>query len=263
MDKNEAIISTIRLSDGSSIKTEYHSALFSTSSLAKEYATKGYPDKYVIIAEKQYDSSILRSKLSQGEAEEGIFVSVLLRPTLFPSQLGVLSPLSATALLSALEEHTENELGIAWLSDIYCNGHRIGGVTREGKLDSFTGFEYMIVSFAVKFSKEHFPPRLTDLIRKVFESGNESVGMIIAKTIVNKFFEVYRDVKSPDKYVSLYRRKFILNGKKIKYLKDGKKRSCRVIDIDSQDFSLLCSDSSGAEVHISSPSQVVIPERIK
>ena len=263
MEYSEAKISALRLSDGSSIKLEYHSELSSTISLAKEYAAKGYPDKYAIISERQYESTILRSKLSSDEYEEGIFISVILRPSLFPSQLGAMSPLSATALLMALQEHTEKQLGIAWLSDIYCEGERIGGVAREGKLDNFSGFEYMIVSFAVKADKRFFPPRLTDFIRKVFEAENETVGMIIAKSILTKFFDVYRDVKSPDKYISLYRRKFILNGKRIKYLKEGKKRACRVIGIDSQNFTLLCSSPSGAQIPISSPSQVIIPDKLK
>ena len=40
--------SSLRLSDGTSVKFEYHDSLSSTSFLAKEYAEKGYPDKYVI-----------------------------------------------------------------------------------------------------------------------------------------------------------------------------------------------------------------------
>ena len=251
------------LGDGSTAKIEYHKSLSSTTALAKEYASRGYPDRYVIISEKQFVSNILRSKLTENEGEEGIFISILLRPALFPSQLSSLAPLSATALLTALESHTEKELGISWLSDIYCEGERIGGVGIEGKLDSFSAFEYLIVSFAVKSDKENFPPRITDMIRQVFEGENESVGMIVAKSIINRFFHVYREIKSPDKHISLYRRRFILNGKKIQYISEGKKKRCRVIGLEPNGFGLLCETSSGKGMTLSSPSLAFIPKTIK
>ena len=256
-------ISTMRIPDGRAIKLEYHKSLPSASLLAKEYAAKGYPDRYVIITEEQFTTGILRSKLAPGESEKGIFVSVILRPTLFPSQMGALSPLSATALLTALEKHTDNKLGIGWLSDVYCNGHRIGGVNVEGKLDSFSSFEYLIVTFAVRADEENFPPRLSDMLRQVFEENNETVGIIIAKTIVTKFFEVYRDLKNPDKHAKVYKDRFILGDKKIKYLSEGKKRRCRVIEASTSTFSLICETSSGERITLNSPSLVIIPETIK
>jgi hypothetical protein len=41
------------------------------------------------------------------------------------------------------------EIGIGWISDIFCDGVKIGGATIEGKLESRTSYEYLILSFAV------------------------------------------------------------------------------------------------------------------
>ena len=101
------------------------------------------------------------------------------------------------------------------------------------------------------------------MIRQVFEGGNKTVGMLIAKTLIGRFFEVYRDIKSPSKHASLYRRKFILSGKKIRYYSDGKKKRCRVLGVDSETFSLVCETPSGKTFKISSPSAVIIPDKIK
>ncbi len=257
------IISSMRLSDGSYIKLEYHDSLKSTALLAKEYAKSGYPDKYVVLTDKQSSSAITKTKLSDGEYEEGVFFSIILRPSFFPSQVGQLGPLCATALLTALEGYTKFPLGISWVSDVYCNGKRIGGSTIEGKLDNYSTFEYMIVSFAVKSDAELFPPKLNDIIQKVFESDNQSVGMILAKAIINRFFAVYQDIKNPEKHISLYKRKFALSGNRIKYLSGDKKYSCKVVDINLQNFSLICERSSGHRFEITSPSSVVIPKKIK
>ncbi len=257
------IISSMRLSDGSYIKLEYHASLKSTALLAREYAAAGYPDKYVIFTDRQFSSGITKTKLAEGGYEDGVFLSVILRPSFFPSQVGTLGPLCATALLSALEHHTNRTAGIGWVSDIYIDGEKIGGCLIEGKLDNFSTFEYMIVSFAVRLDKNKFSPKLDDMIRKVFESDNQSVGMILAKSIITRFFAVYQDIKTPDKHIALYKRKFILNGKKIKYLVGEKKYSCKVVGVNTPKFSLLCEKSNGEKFEITSPSSVIIPKKIK
>ena len=143
---------SFRDSDGNIIKFEYRDSLHSTTELAREYARSGYPDRYVIYTELQGTSSITRTKLPEGEMEKGIFISCILRPSIFPSQAGILGPLAAVALATALEEHTEKKIGIGWVSDVYCDGVRIGGAAIEGKLDNHAAYEYLIVSFAVRIA---------------------------------------------------------------------------------------------------------------
>lgn len=250
----------IRLSDNSLLKFEQHDSLESTADLAKSYANSAYPNKYVVFTQNQTGGSAYKGIIS--EKQSGIFMSCILRPSFFPSQAGLLAPLAAVALLTALEEHTESKLGIGWLSDIYCNGKKIGGVNIEGKLDSFSSYEYLIVTFAVAIDEKDFPPRLNDMIRKVFESDNDSIHEIIAKTILHKFFSVYSSLKNPAKYMDTYLRKFALTDKRIKYIKDGKKRTCRVVSVDKDICAMTVDIGKGELIKITSPSGVVIPSKI-
>ena len=263
MQKSKYPIISCRMSDGSSVKIEHRPYLDSTTSLARDYAQAGYPDRYVIFTEMQSTSPIVGTKLSEAEFERGVFVSCILRPAFFPSQAGLIGPLSAVALLTALEEHTTKALGIGWVCDIFCEGDKIGGCAIEGKLDSYSSYEYMIVSFAVRTDDTNFPPRLTDMIRKVFEIENESIGMLIAKNILNKFFTVYGSLKNPGKYMDTYKRRFILVGKKIKYIQADKKKSCRVVDVDKDTCTLTVETAGGEKKRITSPSGVIIPRKIK
>jgi BirA family biotin operon repressor/biotin-[acetyl-CoA-carboxylase] ligase len=251
----------MRASDGSVVKLECHNALPSTAQLAREYAKRGYPDRYVVFAEG-------RKKLDQegrfrGEIERGVFMSCILRPSIFPSQAALISSISAVAMTTALLEHTTATLGIGWVSKIYCNGKIIGECTIEGKLDNFTSYEYIIVTFSAVLSKEDFPPRITDLIRKVFESENTSVPIIIAKNILNKFFPLYSNVKNHTKYMDIYRKMFVLRGEKIKYLNNGKKQTCKVLGIDQDTCALMVEDSKRDVIYISTPNKVTIPKRIQ
>ena len=223
-------VTTMLASDGSVVKLECHNALPSTAQIAREYAKRGYPDRYVVFAEG-------RKKLDQegrfrGEIERGVYLSCILRPSIFPSQAGLISSMSAAAMATALLEHTTSKIGIGWVSKIYCNGKIIGETVIEGKLDSFTSYEYIIVTFSAALTKDDFPPRITDLIRKVFESDNNSVPLIIAKTILNKFFPFYVNMKNHTKFMDVYNEHFALRGKKVRYQKDGKHETCKVLGID-------------------------------
>jgi len=255
-------ILTFKASDGSSVKMEYIDSLHSTLELAREYAKAGYPDKYVVFTERQMSSSITSSKHNSEEFEDGIFLSCILRPSFFSSQAGLLGPLSAVALCTALEQHTTKKPGIGWVSDIYCNGKRIGGSAIEGKLTDYTSYEYLIVTFAVRIDKENFPQRLSDMVKKVFESDDLSVGAIIAKSILNKFFTVYASFRTPEKFMDIYKQKFMQYGRKIKYIEDGKKKGCRILDVEKDSCALLVETATGIK-EIISPRGVVIPDRFK
>jgi len=253
-------VTTMRASDGSVVKLECHDALQSTARLAREYAKLGYPDRYVVFAEgkKKLDAD----SRYRGDIERGVYISCILRPSIFPSQAALISSLSAVAMTTALEEHTTKSIGIGWVSKIYCDGKIIGDVTIEGKLDNFTSYEYIIVNFSVALSNENFPPRLTDLIRKVFESENSSIYVIIAKNILNKFFPLYSNMKNHTKFMDIYRQKFLLRGQKVRYIKDGKRQSCKVLGIDQNNCSLMVEDPHKKVVYISTPNKVIIPRKI-
>ena len=254
----------MRTQEGKILHLECHGAIASTHELARYYAGKGYTDGYVVFSEKQTRFSSLGAPLSEGKGERGVYLSCILRPSIFPSQAGLLGAMSSVALIGALEEHTTKRLGIGWVSDIFCEGRKIGKTTVEGKLDSFGTFEYVIISFAAALSEQDFPPRLSDLIKKVFESENTSIPLIIAKNILSKFFNLYpRRIKSSEKFMDVYKKKFILSDVHTKYFEDGKKRSCKILGVDSNDGKLIIEAKNGSIKHISGTRNIIIPDKIK
>lgn len=255
-------IISFRASDGNTVRLEYKEMLPSAAALAKEYAKAGYPDRYAVFTEKQTEISATGEILSGNETESGLFLSCILRPSIFPSQAGCIGLLSAVAFAAALEEHTMKNIGIGWISDIYCDGVRVGTTSVEGKLDDFTSYEYLIVSFSVKLDSKKFTPRLTDMVRRVFEEGNQSIPMIMAKTVLNRFFAIYRDLKSPDKHLTNYAYRFILKDKKIKYIDGGKKKSAKVLDFNKDNLTMVIETKDGRKINVSSRSSVIIPNKI-
>jgi len=254
---------TVREADGGIINMEIHDSLESTAKLAREYAGRGYPDRYIVFAEKLIPESPQGSYRREPAPVRGVFFSCILRPSLFPSQASLLGALSATAFVQALDEHTTRHLGLGWVSDVYCQGVKIGDVTIEGKLDSFTTYEYIIVTFSAKLDEESFPPRLGDMVRKVFESENTSISMIIARNVIAKFFKLYSTMKSSVRFMDVYTKLFILRGRRIKYIEDGRRKSCKVLGIDTKTGALILESRERGVFNVISPTSVIIPKRIR
>ena len=254
---SENVIS-VRAQDGSIIKFECHDALRSTATLAREYAMRGYPDRYVVFAER-----LIRDDSDKGGSDRGLFMSCIFRPSMFPSQASLISSLAAVATVTALEEHTTESIGIGWVSRIFCNGNLIGQASIDGKLDNFTSYEYIIVNIAVTLDEKSFPPRLTDIIKKVFEKDNLSVEMLIAKNVLNKFLPYYNNIKSNSSFMNIYKEKFILCGKKAKYIVGDKKTTCRILGVDLMNCSLKIENEKKEIEMVQTPASIIIPKKIK
>lgn len=249
-------------SDGRIVRLESHTRLSSTAELAKEYANQGYPDRYAVFTERRINDIKVGMRASDVRDEYGVFMSLILRPGMFPSQVGLLTPLTALALASALEGYTDKDLGIGWLSSIYCNGRKIGGTSVEGRLDRFSSYEYIIISFQARLDAKSFPPRLSDMIKGVFGKNNLSIPQIIATNLLNIFFTLFNDLKNAPKHIDSYREKFALTGVRIKRTDGDRKKRCRILGVDDE-CRLLVEDNDRSVHSILNPKDVIIPSKIK
>ena len=66
------------------------------------------------------------------------------------------------------------------------------------------------------------------------ESENTSLSLIVAKKILAKFFELYpRRIKTPERFMEIYKRKFALAGLRTKYTDGTKKKKCKILGINA------------------------------
>ena len=87
--------------------------------------------------------------------------------------------------------------------------------------------------------------------------------MIMAKDLLKRFFSLYVNLKNSAKFMDVYSNKFILRGHKVKYTGGQRKRSLRVLNVDIKNGALILDGPGGKPLHVSSPSNVQIPKRIK
>lgn len=262
-NENAVKIVRVRSIDGGVSQIECHDSLPSTSALAKKYANAGYPDRYMVFSRAQTEVNAFGEQLGDSQVAKGLFLSIILRPSMFPSQAGLMRALSGVAMISALEEYTDKRLSLGWVSDIFCEKKKIGGVTLEGKLDSFSSYEYIIVSFHLKFSQRNFPPKLRDMVQRVFESDNSSTELIIAKSIISKFLPLYFNLKNSTKFMEKYRLKLGMKGQRAKLVESEGKKWCKIINVNTSTGALIVNVKNVGLFEVSTPTSIILPKKTR
>ncbi len=101
------------------IYIEIYPVLPSTNLTLKEKAGTGAPEGTVIIAEEQTMGRGRFGRQFFSPAGTGIYMSVLLRPQLEPSDSTLITTAAAVAVAEAIEEVTGETTGIKWINDIW------------------------------------------------------------------------------------------------------------------------------------------------
>jgi len=112
-------------------KIVFYETVDSTMDAAFQMALKGCPEGTVICAEGQTKG---RGRLGRGWTSpkgKGIYVSVVLRPALPPSEVAQLTLLSAVAVAQAVKENTGVVTAIKWPNDLLVNHRKVAGILTE------------------------------------------------------------------------------------------------------------------------------------
>ncbi len=114
-------------------------SVVSTQSVAFELAEQGAPDRTVVIAEHQTGGRGRRGARWEDEPGTSLLVSVVLRPSLEPARLPMLSYVAAVAVAEALAEVAPVVPRLKWPNDVLIGGRKIAGILLETRLRGMTG----------------------------------------------------------------------------------------------------------------------------
>jgi len=92
--------------------------------------------------------------------EGGLYLSVILRPTLPPDHLPLYTPLAAVAVCRTLSAQTGVECRIKWVNDLLLNGKKLCGILCEG----VSGAVICGIGVNLRAQEGGFPKELRDLI---------------------------------------------------------------------------------------------------
>lgn len=109
---------------------ECHRSLPSTNERARTLAAKGFPEGLTVIAREQTAG---RGRLGRDWTAPpgGLWMSVLLRPSLAPAEIAGITLTAAVAVAEAIDLAAGVAVGIKWPNDLLVGGRKVCGILTE------------------------------------------------------------------------------------------------------------------------------------
>jgi BirA family biotin operon repressor/biotin-[acetyl-CoA-carboxylase] ligase len=112
-------------------KVFYHESLNSTMDEAFKLGMEGAPEGAVVCAEAQTKGRGRLGRSWSSPKHKGIYLSIILRPKLAPSELAKLTLLSAVAVAQAVNKIAGIDVRIKWPNDVLIKNKKLAGILTE------------------------------------------------------------------------------------------------------------------------------------
>ena len=214
---------------------EIHPELDSTNNRAKHLAALGAPHGTLVVADSQTAGRGRFSRQFYSPPHSGIYMSLILRPSLPAERAVMITSMAAVATARAIESVANVEVGIKWVNDLYVNRRKCCGILCEASMDFESGrLEYVVVGIGVNVARMQFPDELKDVATSVKNECDIpfSRNRLIAE-IANQVAALYPDLSSGE-FMAESRRRSVVIGREITVLGGAEPYAATAADIDDQ-----------------------------
>ena len=218
------------------LKIDIREELDSTNTQLKLLAQKDEKEGYVLIANRQTTGRGRRGHTFFSPSS-GLYMSILLRPTISASDSLLITTAAAVAVSRAIEKVSDKKCEIKWVNDIYSEKRKLCGILTEASIDFEGGtLDYAVLGIGVNLSDPQgdFPKEIENIAGSLFgkrEFTNKEKSRLTAE-ILNEFFSLYENL-SEKAYMKEYRERSFLIGKEVDIIISDKKiDEAVVLDID-------------------------------
>ncbi|OKY53006.1 biotin--[acetyl-CoA-carboxylase] ligase [Megasphaera cerevisiae] len=129
-------------------KIVYYEKVDSTNTAAKKIADKGAEEGTIVVAEEQTGGRGRLSRSFLSPFAQGIWFSIILRPTFPPMEVSKMTLVAAVALTKALRKMGLIHCGIKWPNDILVHDRKIVGILTELNA-SVEKINYMVMGIGI------------------------------------------------------------------------------------------------------------------
>ncbi|MCI8632416.1 MAG: biotin--[acetyl-CoA-carboxylase] ligase [Lachnospiraceae bacterium] len=195
----------------------------STNTVLKEEAAAGAAEGKVLFARRQTAGKGRRGRGFYSPQETGIYMSLLLRPSLKPKDCLLITTAAAVAVAEAIEKVTMQRAEIKWVNDVYCHGKKVVGILTEGGMaPEGDRLSYAVLGIGINVWQPEggFPSELASVAGSVMqeEKNGRQIRDRLAAAVLNEFMLIYPQL-AEKKFMDLYRQRSFLIGKTVKLLR--------------------------------------------
>ena len=133
---------------------EYYEELPSTNQRARELAATSPPEGLLVLAEKQTAGRGRLGRSWFSPAGAGIWMTLLLKPPVFPpGELPKVTLLAAAAVARAISAEAELTPLVKWPNDLYLDNRKIAGVLAETAGKAGSPWEYLLLGIGINVNQ--------------------------------------------------------------------------------------------------------------
>ena len=232
----------------SALDLQVYRSITSTNTVLKTMAEEGAGEGLCLVAGEQTVGKGRRGRSFYSPPNSGLYLSILLRPTLQAADATSITACAAVAVAQAIESLAQVKAEIKWVNDIYVDGRKVCGILTEASLDCESGqVNYMIVGIGIntRVPDSDFPEELKNIAGSAF--GDRPIPQLrcrLAAGVLDRLTAYYANL-TDKAWFDEYRRRSMVLGKEINILAPGREAEPAVaLDLDT-DFSLIVRTESG------------------
>lgn len=255
---SEDRLNAYEIADGLNTSVAGHEVLYletvdSTNNYARELADGGCVNGLTVIAGQQTAGKGRLGRSWASPGDRGIYLSIVLRPSLAPSETQIFTLAAAVALVNALREATGLKAGIKWPNDVVIDGRKLCGILTEMNSEA-DRVNYIILGIGINYSHkaEDFPEGLRNRAVSLKMAIAEGVSapftkLSIVRSILRELDSVIQIVLSCDnaKILDMWRKYSVTLGRKVGFrLKDTEYTGTAVDITPDGKLSVDCSDGA-------------------
>lgn len=170
----------------------YYETCSTTQTIAHDDAQNGAPDGTLIIAEEQIAGKGRLARPWSSVARKGIWMSLIIRPSLMPQQAPQMTLVAAVAIVRAIEEVVKIEATIKWPNDIMIKGKKITGILTELQSDPDRVKAIIIgIGMNINHDKDDFPEEIQPIATSLKLESGETIDRSRLISEILGFLELY------------------------------------------------------------------------
>ncbi|PKM95140.1 MAG: biotin--[acetyl-CoA-carboxylase] ligase [Firmicutes bacterium HGW-Firmicutes-1] len=226
----------------------------STNKEAKRRAMEERIHTALLLSEEQTIGIGRRGRQWVSNKGEGIYMSLLLRPSIKPINASMLTLVAGLAVKIAIKEITGLDSKIKWPNDLVIGNKKICGILTE--MSSEIDFvNYVVIGIGINVNNQQFEEGIQEVATSLSLEGGESYprkGLIVQ--IIKEFEKLYEQFLREESLgfmADRYNMECVNIGKKVKVEVNGKDFIGKAIRVNYDGALLICGED-GKEVTVNS-----------
>ena len=228
-------------------KILYFDSLGSTMDMALQLGMNGASEGTVILAETQSKGRGRLGRTWFSPKRKGLYLSLILRPDILPTQASILTLLSAVSICEALKQTAGLDPQIKWPNDVLINNKKLGGILTQIIAET-DKINFVIIGIGINVNNDR--KTLISGTTSLREQKKEYVNRIsLLQEILRKLEANYLNLikRGSNSIVDKWRRHNITLGKRVKVYCQNRHIEGEALDIDADGGLLIRKDSGLTE----------------